>query len=295
MSILHSLLTLPYAPLTTLYGLIFMLVLGPAVGNYACSVVYRLPRGKTPFERSPFCGHCNADLKPIDLFPILSWCMTRGRCRYCAGPIPSVYTVIEVACGAVFVAYFLHFGIGEPFLLYTAYAVFVIILAAIHWQQGWIAATIYSYAFACIALARTLAEHTIYGTVQSAFVMLMVMVAMWRVGSLLYKRPENTATALQFPPPQAGEGGVGEGAMRNAQASPQTASPVPPSNSPRLRGENPSPFDKPWIWWFTLMGALLPFAFWAYILPIYIAKLFVPKPARVIVYAAGALVLPLVS
>lgn len=52
-----------------LCGIILMLAIGPAVGNYACSVVYRLPRGKTPFERHPYCGHCNADLKPIDLFP----------------------------------------------------------------------------------------------------------------------------------------------------------------------------------------------------------------------------------
>ncbi|MFZ8393333.1 prepilin peptidase, partial [Staphylococcus aureus] len=77
-----------------------MLVLGPAVGNYACSVVFRLPRGQTPFERHPFCGHCNADLKPVDLFPILSWLSTRGRCRYCGGEIPALYTVVELICGA---------------------------------------------------------------------------------------------------------------------------------------------------------------------------------------------------
>jgi leader peptidase (prepilin peptidase) / N-methyltransferase len=67
-------------------GIIWMLVLGPAVGNYACSVVYRLPRGKTPFERHPYCGHCNADLKPIDLFPIWSWLSTKGKCRFGARP-----------------------------------------------------------------------------------------------------------------------------------------------------------------------------------------------------------------
>ena len=217
-----------------------MLALGPAVGNYACSVVYRLPRGKTPFEQHPFCGHCNAELKPIDLFPILSWCMTRGKCRYCAGPIPSVYTVMEIVSGAVFVAYFLHFGMGEPFLLYTAYATFVIITAAIQWQQGWIPATIYSYAFVCIALARTLAEHTIYGVVQSGFVMLVITLLMLR-----------------------------------------------------LAGNKASPFEKPWIWWFTLMGALLLFAQWPLILPFYLVKLCIPKPARLIVYATGALVLPL--
>lgn len=156
----------------TLIGVIFMLVIGPAVGNYACSVVYRLPRGKTPFERHPYCGHCNADLKPIDLFPILSWLMTKGKCRYCSGEIPAIYTIIELVCGIVFTAYFLKFGISESFLLYSAFATFVVILAAIQWQQGWVAATIYSYAIGIVALLRTLHEHTIYGFVQSTFIML---------------------------------------------------------------------------------------------------------------------------
>ncbi len=225
----------------TLIGVVWMLVLGPAVGNYACSVVYRLPRGKTPFERHPYCGHCNADLKPKDLFPIISWLSTRGACRYCGGAIPSIYTVIELLCGAIFISYFLHFGMGEAFLLYTAYAVFVVILAAIHWQQGWISASIYSYAFALLAMARLLADHSIYGVVQGAFLMLIMMLILLR-------------------------------------CSKQRAA---------------SPFEKPWIWWFVLMGALVPLAQWHLIAPFFIMKLLVPKQARVIVYAAGALTLPL--
>jgi hypothetical protein len=224
----------------TLIGLTWMLVLGPAIGNYACSVVYRLPRGQTPFERHPFCGHCNADLKPIDLFPIWSWLSTRGKCRYCAGAIPSIYTVIELACGAVFIAYFLHFGINEQFLLYTSYAVFAIILAAIDWQQGWISSSIFGYAFTCIALARTLTEHTIYGWIHGALIMFVIMLALMQ-----------------------------------------------------LARNKASPFTKNYVWWFTLMGALLPTTQWTYLVPVYLVKLLVPKEARVIVYVAAALVLPL--
>ena len=224
-----------------LIGLVFMLVLGPAVGNYACSVVYRLPRGKTPFERHPFCGNCNVSLKPIDLFPIISWVMTRGKCRYCGDWIPGIYTVIEIACGILFIAYFLHFGISEKFLLYTSYGVFVVILAAIHWQQGWISSSIFGYAVTMIVIARTLTEHTIYGALQSGFVMLMVMLILMRLGD-----------------------------------------------------KHSSPFEKPWIWWFVLMGTLLPIEQWVYLLPVYAMKLLVPKHARVIVYASCALALPVI-
>jgi len=172
-----------------LIGLVWMVVLGPAVGNYACSVVYRLPRGLTPFQRHPFCGHCDTELAPRDLFPILSWCSTQGKCRYCRGPIPAIYTVIEAACGIVFVGYFLQFGISEGFILTASYGVFVIILAAIQWQQGWVSSSVFVYALTCIALMRTLAEGTIYGWAGSAFCMLVLALVWQRVATWVSKKP----------------------------------------------------------------------------------------------------------
>lgn len=172
----------------TLSGLLFMLVLGPAFGNYACSIVYRLPLGKTPFERHPYCGHCNADLRPVDLFPILSYVMMRGRCRYCGGKIPTIYIIIELACLALFVFTFLRFGVSESFLLYTAAGFFAIILAAIQYQQGWLSATIYSYAFLALALERTRADGTIYGWVTAGFVVMILALALEWLRSRLFLR-----------------------------------------------------------------------------------------------------------
>lgn len=228
------------ADLFTLSIAIFLLVIGPAVGNYACSVIYRLPLGKTPFERNPFCGHCGTDLKPIDLFPILSWCMTRGACRYCGGKIPALYTIVELLCGAFFIGYFLHFGMSEQFLLYSAYGVMVVILMGIHFQQGWIAATIYSYAIAVVLIVRTLTEGTIYGAVKGFFVMLILVLGLMR-----------------------------------------------------LAGNKANPFERPWVWWFVLMGTVLPMAQWHLILPVYAIKLLVPKDQRVAIYTAAALLFPL--
>lgn len=172
----------------TFIGLIWMIVLGPAVGNYACSVVYRLPLGKAPFERHPFCGHCNADLQPIDLFPIVSYCLTGGACRYCKGKIPSIYTVIEFACMVLFITNFLLFGVSESFLLYTIAGVFGIILAAIQHQQGWTSATIFSYVFLALALERTRAEGTIYNWVESAFIMLIICLVLEKLRTIITRK-----------------------------------------------------------------------------------------------------------
>lgn len=133
-------------------AVIMLLVAGTAIGNYACSVVYRLPRGQTPFEKHPYCGSCGTMLKPIDLFPVLSFLMTRGRCRYCASAIPAVYTLIEIACAVILIGYYFTFGIGAEYIVYTAAAVFIIMAACIAHAHGFISSYLYSIAAACLLL-----------------------------------------------------------------------------------------------------------------------------------------------
>lgn len=173
--------------LETTIGLIMMLVLGPAVGNYATSVVYRLPFGQTPFEKKPYCGHCGTMLQPRDLFPILSYLLARGKCRYCAGDIRASYTWIEVVCGAIFIVNYLIFGISESFILVTAIGVFLTILSALEYHERKLFDLILTYLFALGALLQTLQTGTIYSFFYSGFIMLFTGVVIWRIGGLLNK------------------------------------------------------------------------------------------------------------
>lgn len=154
-------------------AVILLLVVGPAIGNYACSVVYRLPRGQTPFEKHPFCGHCGTMLQPIDLFPVLSFLLTRGRCRYCKGPIPAVYTVIEIACAALMIAYYFAFGVGDVFLLYSAAGVFVVTMAAIGYGHGFVSSFLYCITVLLLLLAHVVQGGALMGALQP-YVMLLV-------------------------------------------------------------------------------------------------------------------------
>ncbi len=162
-------------------GVIMMLVLGPAVGNYATSIVYRLPKGQTPFEKNPYCDDCGAMLQPIDLFPILSYALTRGRCRYCKTHIPMSYTWIEILCGALFIINFLVFGISEHFVLVTAIGVFLITLAALEYHQGKLYTLILTYIIGLGMVLRVLQDGTIYDFFFSGFAMLFVGAIIWRL------------------------------------------------------------------------------------------------------------------
>lgn len=159
-----------------------MLVLGPAVGNYACSVVYRLPRGQTPFEKKPYCGHCGTLLQPVDLFPILSFLRSGGKCRYCGGAIRSTYLWIEVMCLAIFIAGFLLLGMSQSFLLVTTFGVFLTILVFIDYHEGFLSNYMLTLAMVTVGLLRALNEHTIYPWFLGGFMALFWAAGVWQMG-----------------------------------------------------------------------------------------------------------------
>lgn len=176
------------------FGIILMVVLGPAVGNYATSFVYRLPRGQSPFEKHPYCGGCNTFLKAEDLFPIWSYVLLKGRCQYCQMKIPAVYTWVEVACGALFVGNYLVWGISESFIILTLLGVFWITLAALEHQQRKLYPVVLAQMVALAFIYGALMRASIYPSFMSAVVMMFVLVVVWRV--LVWR---GAASATQIP------------------------------------------------------------------------------------------------
>lgn len=155
-------------------AVLLLTVVGASIGNYVCSVVHRLPRGQTPFDKHPYCGHCGEFLKPIDLYPIVSYLLTRGRCRYCQGDIPAVYTVIEIICSLVMVGGYFVFGISELFLVQTAAAIMVVALAATYWQARFFSSFLYVVAAALMLLGHALNGEGLFPAT-SHFTIVMVL------------------------------------------------------------------------------------------------------------------------
>lgn len=85
------------------FELILAGVLGALIGSFGNVVIWRVPRGESivkPRSRCPNCGH---ELTPLELVPILSWLVLRGRCRVCRQPISARYPAVEFLMAALFV------------------------------------------------------------------------------------------------------------------------------------------------------------------------------------------------
>lgn len=115
-----DLLAIEALPVEAIYGL--LLLLGLCVGSFLNVVSLRLPlmliarwREEAselasepldePLPEPPFnlatpasrCPACHTRLGMLDMIPVLSYCLLKGRCRHCQVAISAQYFVVEIA------------------------------------------------------------------------------------------------------------------------------------------------------------------------------------------------------
>ena len=80
------------------------------------------------------CTACNAKLSPLELIPLLSWLVLRGRCRHCGAVIGWRYPLMELASGffAALVGY--RFGASTACLVGLVFTGLFLVLSAIDFQ-----------------------------------------------------------------------------------------------------------------------------------------------------------------
>lgn len=74
-------------------------LVGLLLGSFSSVAIYRLPRNMQLVKGRSACPACHSLLGPIDLIPVVTWLITRGRCRHCKSRISVMYPLVEItAC-----------------------------------------------------------------------------------------------------------------------------------------------------------------------------------------------------
>ena len=91
-------------------------LLAGMLGSFVNMAVWRVPRGESILLPRSHCPVCKHVLGPKDLFPILSYLMLKGRCRYCGTQFGVRYFLIEVFLVMTALLTYILFGFNPIFI-----------------------------------------------------------------------------------------------------------------------------------------------------------------------------------
>lgn len=87
-----------------------LFILGLLTGSFLNVCIHRMPRQESVVRPASRCPQCGLRLGPLDLIPVVSWLLLRGRCRRCGAPISPRYLVVELLTGLAFAGVYLSVG-----------------------------------------------------------------------------------------------------------------------------------------------------------------------------------------
>lgn len=89
---------------------IIIFFIGATIGSFILVLAERIPQNKRIIVSRSRCNHCAHSLAVIDLIPVFSYTLSKGRCRYCHQKIHYFHLLCELLCGMVFIGFYLHFS-----------------------------------------------------------------------------------------------------------------------------------------------------------------------------------------
>lgn len=113
------------------FYLIIFFIIGLYMGSFYTVVGLRLPKGQNfVFSRSK-CDECGHVLSLIDMVPILSYLLLRGKCKYCKEKIDPLSTYVELFTGILFaVSYYSFSFTPQLFIALGIVSLLIIVLVS---------------------------------------------------------------------------------------------------------------------------------------------------------------------
>lgn len=115
-----------------------MVTLGLVIGSFLNVCIYRIPKEESIAFPPSHCTNCNNRLAAVDLIPILSYLVLRGKCRHCKEKISARYPIIEGVNGILYLLVFFKFGLTIIALKYCILVSILIVIAMIDYDTQFV-------------------------------------------------------------------------------------------------------------------------------------------------------------
>lgn len=108
---------------TIIYTTVFFM--GASLYSFLCSSVEMKKQGQSVLSKRAKCPHCDHEQKAMDNFPIISYIIHKGKCKYCKEKMSKKNIIFEFV-GAI-VAVLMVFIIGIKISTIVAFVISMII------------------------------------------------------------------------------------------------------------------------------------------------------------------------
>lgn len=97
---------------------IVVFLYGIVIGSFVNVCIYRIPKGEDIVKTNSHCMECGKQLRWYDLFPIFSFLLLKGRCRYCGTKLSWQYPLVEGLNGILYCLIVAEKGLNGNSILY---------------------------------------------------------------------------------------------------------------------------------------------------------------------------------
>lgn len=111
-----------------IYYMIVLFIFGTIFGSFYNVVGDRLPEGKSIIKPSSHCPKCGHKLTPLELIPIFSYLLQKGKCKNCDSKIPIMHPLFELASGILFALAYLSFKLTPELLIAITFISILLII-----------------------------------------------------------------------------------------------------------------------------------------------------------------------
>jgi leader peptidase (prepilin peptidase)/N-methyltransferase len=117
-----------------IFLIVYAAIIGLCFGSFANVVVCRLPIKKSIVMPPSHCPACEKRLGLLDLLPVVSWLLLRGRCRYCKAKISARYPAVEAVCALLFACMAIYAPAWQNLIPLCLLAFTLLCLTPIDWD-----------------------------------------------------------------------------------------------------------------------------------------------------------------
>ena len=173
-----------------IYYMIVFFIFGTIFGSFYNVVGDRLPEGKSIIKPSSHCPKCGHKLTPLELIPIFSFLLQKGKCKNCGSKITIIHPLFEFVSGVLFMLAYLSFKLTPQLLIALTFISILLIIFISDIEYMIIPDEVLIIGLVILAIEKTFAfgiANVLYSLIDGLICFVM-MYLLKKLGDFLFKK-----------------------------------------------------------------------------------------------------------